>query len=374
VSCVLLIGYLYNAPFLYGSTIIPVALPAAICFSLLSIILLSTFDYKFWTFNLIKGNKITIQLLKSFLPIVIILTIFSGFLNNAFSINHMNPPFISAVILLISVSITIYVVIVISTKVGSQLLMAEQSLKEIEKQLLKLNSDKDRFISILGHDLKSPFNNLLGLSELLTKNIHKYDIDKIENFATNIHESAQHSFNLLDNLLKWARAQQGNSPFKPQHLNLTDICKDALITLYPLAKTKNIVINCFTEDHLNVFADSDMLKTVLRNLVSNAIKYTNDGGTININAEEDSENVTISVSDNGIGIPPENLAKLFDISEVLTTKGTAKETGTGLGLMLCKEFVEKNGGKIWVESEAGKGSDFRFTMPIFTEQTININT
>ena len=105
-----------------------------------------------------------------------------------------------------------------------------------------------------------------------------------------------------------------------------------------------------------------MLKTILRNLVSNAIKFTNNGGTINIKARTNNSNVTISVSDNGIGIPPENLTKLFDISEVLTTKGTAEETGTGLGLLLCKEFVEKHGGKIWVESEVGKGSDFKFTL------------
>jgi signal transduction histidine kinase len=108
------------------------------------------------------------------------------------------------------------------------------------------------------------------------------------------------------------------------------------------------------------------LKTVLRNLISNAIKFTGNGGAININAEENPENVTISVSDNCIGIAPENLTKLFDISQVLTTKGTAEETGTGLGLLLCKEFVEKHGGKIWVESEVGKGSDFKFTLPIFT--------
>jgi signal transduction histidine kinase len=116
-----------------------------------------------------------------------------------------------------------------------------------------------------------------------------------------------------------------------------------------------------------------MLKIVLRNLVSNAIKFTDKNGAINISAEENSGNVIISVSDNGVGITPDNLAKLFDISEVITTKGTEKETGTGLGLLLCNEFVEKHGGKIWVESEVGKGSDFKFTLPIFTEQPNDIN-
>jgi PAS domain S-box-containing protein len=239
----------------------------------------------------------------------------------------------------------------------------ELELIENEKRLRQLNIDKDRFISILGHDLRSPFHNLLGLSGLLSKNIHKYDIDKIENLATNINKSAQSSFNLLDNLLNWARAQQGNIPFNPVNPSLTDICNDVLIILNPTANAKTIVINCLAEDNLNIFADIDMLKAVLRNLVSNAIKFTNNGGAININAEQTDSNVTISVSDNGIGIAPDDLKKLFDISEVLTTKGTAEETGTGLGLLLCKEFVEKHGGKIWVESEVGKGSDFKFTLP-----------
>ena len=233
-------------------------------------------------------------------------------------------------------------------------------LRESEKQLLQLNADKDRFISILAHDLRSPFNALLGLSEVLTEDIRKLDIDEIEDIANNINKSAQNTFNLLEDILMWARTQSGKIPFKPQKLSFTDICKDILEILNPNANAKNITINYFTADHINVFADIDMLKTVLRNLVSNAIKFTNNGGAININAEENSGNVTISVSDNGIGIKPDNLTKLFDISQVLTTKGTAKETGTGLGLLLCKEFVEKHGGKIWVESEVGKGSDFKF--------------
>jgi signal transduction histidine kinase len=138
--------------------------------------------------------------------------------------------------------------------------------------------------------------------------------------------------------------------------------------LNPNAEAKNITISYMTTDCINIFADKDMLLTVLRNLVSNAIKFTNKNGTINIYAEENSENVTISVSDNGIGISSDKLSKLFDISEVLTIKGTAGESGTGLGLLLCKEFVEKHSGKIWIESEVGKGSDFKFTLPISTKQ------
>jgi signal transduction histidine kinase len=244
----------------------------------------------------------------------------------------------------------------------------EITLKNHELQ--KLNADKDLFISILGHDLKNPFNNLLGLSEVLAEDIHNLNIDEIEEIAGNINKSAKITNHLLEDILIWARTQQGKISCKPQNLNFTNICQDAVEVLNSNAKAKNITIDYSKVDHSIVYADIDMLKTVLRNLVSNAIKFTNSGGVIRITAVQTDSNVTISVSDNGIGIPSENLAKLFDISEVLTTKGTGSETGTGLGLLLCKEFVEKHGGKIWVESEIGKGSDFKFTLPMPTEKSI----
>jgi len=239
---------------------------------------------------------------------------------------------------------------------------AEITINQQRDELLKLNADKDRFISIIGHDLRSPFNSLLGFSELLSKNSRKYDSDKIEKLATNIHKSAQHSYNLLDDLLQWARAEQGNIAFEPQNLNLTIVCNDALETLAPIAKEKSINISTQVEDKLKVFGDANMLKTVLRNLVSNAIKFTGSGGVIDIKAEMDAENVVIAVRDNGIGIPSDVLPKLFDITEKISTSGTSGETGTGLGLLLCKEFVEKHGGRIWAESEEGKGSEFVFTL------------
>jgi signal transduction histidine kinase len=247
---------------------------------------------------------------------------------------------------------------------------AELEIALKNQELQKLNADKDRFISILGHDLRSPFNALLGLSELLKENIQEYHIDEIKDIVGDINKTAQNTFNLLEDILVWARAQQGKIPFKPQNLNFTDISKNVLEILKPSAYAKNIAINYSATYHLNVFTDAEMLKTVLRNLVSNAIKFTNNGGAININAEQNSENVTISVLDNGIGIAPDSLAKLFDVGQVMTTTGTAEETGTGLGLLLCKEFVEKHGGKIWVESEVGKGSEFKFTLPIPTEWAV----
>ncbi len=240
---------------------------------------------------------------------------------------------------------------------------AELAIKENEKLLLQLNADKDRFISILSHDLRSPFNNLLGLSEILTEDIYKLNIDEIEKLANQIKTTARSTFNLLEDILAWARTQQGTIPFNPQLISFIDICMNILETVNPDANAKNLTINYSAPDGINIFADNDMIKTVIRNLVSNAIKFTNIGGAINIDAEENSENITISVSDNGVGIAPGDMEKLFNISEVLTTKGTANEKGTGLGLLLCKEFVEKHGGKIWVESRPGKGSDFKFILP-----------
>ncbi len=241
---------------------------------------------------------------------------------------------------------------------------AELEIKENEKQLIQLNADKDLFMSILGHDLRSPFNSFLGLSELLVETISRNDFDKTIDIANNINTSAQKAFNLLEELLIWANTQQGKIQFIPQKLNLAGICDHIFTILKPTAKTKNIILNYIATNPIIIYADIDMLKTILRNLISNAIKFTNEGGIININAVELSGNITISVSDNGIGIEPENLCKLFDISQVYTTTGTAKELGTGLGLILCKNFIEKHGGKIWVESEVGKGSQFTFTFPV----------
>ena len=269
--------------------------------------------------------------------------------------------------IIISILLSILTLVLINTRFRAS------QIQMLNGKLEKLNIDKDRFISILGHDLKNPFSNILGFSEILTDEINSLNSDEIKEIAGNINKSARITNNLLEGILMWARTQQGSIPFKPQNLSLSATCENILEILNPNAKAKNITINHSATEHITVFADDDMLKAILRNLVSNAIKFTNKNGAININATQTDSNVTISISDNGIGIKPNNLVKLFDISQVLTTKGTSGETGTGLGLLLCKEFVEKHGGKIWVESEVGKGSDFKFTLPISVEQAKSIN-
>jgi signal transduction histidine kinase len=246
--------------------------------------------------------------------------------------------------------------------------VAELVVKNDElQQLLKLNADKDLFISILAHDLRSPFTAILGLSDLLIENVRVYNIDEIESLLKNIKNASIDTFALLEDLLKWTNTQWGKIPFNPQKLSFAEVCKTVLETLNRNAVSKNITITCYI-GNTQVFADIDILKTVLRNLISNAVKFTNNGGIINIDAEENNEGVIITVSDNGIGIKPDKLAKLFDISQRQTTTGTADETGTGLGLILCKEFVQKNAGKLWVESEYGKGSIFKFTLPASNKQ------
>jgi len=240
---------------------------------------------------------------------------------------------------------------------------AEAIITKQNVQLQKLNADKDRFLSILAHDLRSPFNAILGFLSLLIENVRRYDTDKIENQLHFIENSAQRVYNLLEDILLWVKVQSGKLPYEPQSQDFTEICTDVIEFLQQNAIKKNIAVKYLEIEKINVFADINMLKTTLRNLISNAIKFTNPGGKVNIYAEQTPINLTVTVADDGIGIAPEIIDKIFDVSQTYTSKGTANETGTGLGLLLCKEFVEKHGGKIWVESEIGKGSLFIFTLP-----------
>ena len=240
---------------------------------------------------------------------------------------------------------------------------AEKQLKKYTEELNRLNTDKDRFMQILAHDLRSPFNTLLGFSNLLVENLRKYDIDDIEKQLILINETTQHTYNLLEDLLLWSKSQSGKLTIEPQKIVFNDICNEIINNLKENTDTKAIKIICFEPQTTILTADLNMFKTILRNLVSNAIKFTNKNGQINIYTEINQENATIIVSDNGIGINKDTCVKLWDLSQQYITTGTAGEKGTGFGLLLCKEFVENHGGKIWVESELGKGSDFKFTLP-----------
>jgi len=232
------------------------------------------------------------------------------------------------------------------------------------EQLILLNATKDRFFSIIAHDLRNPFNNILGFTEILNDNNTKIDDEEIRAIIKQLYISASSTYELLENLLEWSRTQSDKISFEPQPVDVVSVCKEVINTF--ISNPKKITINCLPTAQITITADVNMFKTVLRNLISNAIKFTNINGAINVDAHTTDYEVTFTVSDNGIGIEKENLPKLFDFTQKFSLKGTAQEKGTGLGLLLCKEFVEKHGGKIWVESELGKGSDFKFTIPFTT--------
>jgi two-component system, sensor histidine kinase and response regulator len=241
--------------------------------------------------------------------------------------------------------------------------MSDQALKESESRLLELNATKDKFFSIIAHDLKNPFNSILGFSNLLADQIHELNNDQIEEFVRYIQKSSQIAFDLLGNLLEWTRSQTGRMVFNPEFVEMVSLIREVTGIMEASAQQKNIAIVFELPKNAPVIADKDMISTVLRNLISNAVKFTYSNGEIVIAAKQLSDELVVSVSDNGLGIRKESLDKLFRIEESYTTPGTNNELGTGLGLILCQEFINQHGGKIWAESEFGKGSTFSFTIP-----------
>ena len=240
---------------------------------------------------------------------------------------------------------------------------AEQARLDSEKQQKEINITKDKLFSIISHDLRSPFNSILGLSELLSLNTANKNIEEVENIAKMIHTSSKSTLVLLDNLLDWARSQTGQIKFEPVTLKLKPIVLEIFEILSTTAKSKDISLNYNQSINLKVYAEENMLKTILRNLISNAIKFTGTNGKINIEAVGKHNFVEITVSDNGIGIKEDIKNRLFKVGENVTTTGTVDEKGSGLGLIICEEFVVRHGGRIWIESEVGKGSSFKFTLP-----------
>ncbi|MBN1768481.1 MAG: PAS-domain containing protein [Prolixibacteraceae bacterium] len=235
--------------------------------------------------------------------------------------------------------------------------------KKYEKQLTQLNSDKDRFISILAHDLRSPFNSLLGLSNYLTKNVSKLSLKEIETIAASIYDTSDKTFSLLEDTLLWASVQSETITYTPVSTNIVAIINEVIEILEPIAQYKNILLKNELENELNANIDIYMFKAILRNLISNAIKFTNKNGEIKISATHINTNTVVKVADNGIGMKQELIDKLFSFEPVNSASGTANETGTGLGLILCKDFVDKHCGKIWVESTLGKGTTVSFSIP-----------
>jgi signal transduction histidine kinase len=246
-----------------------------------------------------------------------------------------------------------------------------EELKDKNDKLEELNATKNKLFSIIAHDLKSPFNSLLGISEQLAENHESFSDDELEKYLKIVKDGTVKTYNLLENLLTWAQSQTDRIKFEPKNTDIHELGNTIISLVAESAKNKNIRINSEIPKNTVVFADVNMLNTVIRNLINNAIKFTPEGGNIILKSQiiinnDNREYIQISIQDRGVGIKPEIITKIFSISESITTKGTNNETGTGLGLIVCKEFVERHGGKIWVESEINKGSEFLFTIPFLS--------
>ena len=232
-----------------------------------------------------------------------------------------------------------------------------------KKNLSELNATKDKFFSIIAHDLRSPLNQLIGLSEILQNMIKSDQSEDAIRMVNIINESAKSGRMLLENLLEWSRSQTGSMNFHPETLDLSTLTKEVIDLVAQNARQKEIAIVSNIRNETTAFADANMVKTILRNLISNSIKFTFKGGEIQLDAKVNKNKVTYSVTDDGIGIAESDIKKLFRMDVNPKTIGQSKEKGTGLGLILCKEFVEINRGEIWVKSEFGKGSSFLFSLP-----------
>lgn len=241
---------------------------------------------------------------------------------------------------------------------------AEAKLDQYAKELKESNISKDKFFSILAHDLKSPFHSLLGYTEILANEYDTLNDAERRKFIGILRDSTKNVFDLLENLLQWSRMQSGRLEYQSETFNISMVMEDAVDLLRANALKKNISLTIKTIPDLMVTADKNMIRSVLQNLISNALKFTSGYGSVEVYAMKNSGYIEIVVRDTGIGMTAEELNKLFRIDISFTRKGTSKEVGTGLGLILCKELLQKNGGRIWVESEKNRGSAFHFTLPI----------
>lgn len=240
----------------------------------------------------------------------------------------------------------------------------EEKIRRKNDDLIKANAEKDKFFSIIAHDLKGPFQGFIGLTEFMAGNIGNIDEQEMQDIARSINLSAKNLYELLDNLLNWAMIQRGYKRFNPQKINLSALVAEVEEVMLPQLSAKGITYTNSIDSSITLLADREALKTILRNLLSNAVKFSLHNGSISITSQlADKGFMQILVKDSGIGMPDSIKSNLFKISAKVSRPGTDKEPSTGLGLVLCKELVEKHGGKIWVDSLEGEGSTFRFTIP-----------
>ncbi len=239
----------------------------------------------------------------------------------------------------------------------------EEEIFNKNEQLQKAVAERDKFFSIIAHDLRSPFIGFLLFIRMMTEKINNLSPEEVQRLSREMRDSAENLYDLLENLLQWSLVQRGESEYEPSVCKLADIVRQNIELMYTLAVHKNITFKSDVPDDLKIWADKSMLETILRNLLSNAVKFSQPGGEISISASLQKDRVLVSVTDNGVGMAPELLSRLFMMDKISSRKGTAQEKGTGLGLLLCKEFVQKHKGEIWATSRPGNGTTFYFTLP-----------
>lgn len=244
---------------------------------------------------------------------------------------------------------------------------AQLELEKLNKELKESNITKDKFFSIIAHDLRSPFTGFLGLTKIMIENSPKMTINEIKEISQLLYDSANDLFKLLENLLDWSRMQNGTIEFTRTDCVLKFIVNQVVQLENEFARQKNIELITNIPSDIKIIADSSMLSTIFRNLISNAIKFTNPGGTVSISAEKKDSEIIVSVKDSGIGMSPSLVDKLFKIDEKVSRPGTNDEASTGLGLLLCKDFIQHHDGKIWVDSKEEEGSIFYISLPIIDE-------
>lgn len=237
------------------------------------------------------------------------------------------------------------------------------TLQQTRKELKMINQTKDKFFSIIAHDLRSPFSGFLEFTQILLQDFDDFDREEIKEYLFELQKSSKTMYALIENLLTWARLNQGLIQFTPQHVILHELIEQTIELFSFRALQKKIALINQVDRNITAFLDSNIISTVLRNLISNALKFTFADGTIKISAHEDNKYIHIAFSDTGIGMSDDDLLKLFRIDVKFFNIGTERETGTGLGLILCKELIEKHGGAIWAESTVGEGTTFRFSLP-----------
>lgn len=243
-----------------------------------------------------------------------------------------------------------------------ELIKEKHSLKEA-------NATKDKFFSIIAHDLKNPFNVLIGLSDIMKEGIRTMEISEIEEMLEMISQTSNSTYSLLEDLLLWSKNHLGKLSYSPKSIHFSEIWHECSDTVKAHLAKKEIKLQLDIKDNIKLFCDKNMTKTIFRNLISNSIKFSYPGSTVTVKVESRDNYALIAVQDKGVGMTQEKVAKLWKVGNQISTKGTEDESGTGLGLILCKEFVEIHGGKIWVESTPEKGSTFYFTVPIAKEKS-----